>query len=90
MKDWRGRYTGDVMRALSEPTKELRVKAFAEAMKNRVEGYARDMIVANDTCLMHMLRGGMTICIELMDGANSALETAEGEANAGAEEGNPI
>lgn len=88
MNDWMKEYEALLDKALREPTFEDRAKALESAMRKRVEWLARQQAGVNDTPLLHALRGMITICIELADGARAALDAESAEANGGAGEGN--
>lgn len=65
------------------------VKTFRDVMKARADVIARQMIGVNDANLMFALKGQISICCELHDGAKAALDAKKAEATAGGADGNP-
>ena len=63
------------------------LKAFRLAMLTRAEEIARQQTGVNDDKVLHALRGQLTICFELADGATNALEADKASANARNAEG---
>ena len=55
---------------------------FCKMLTARAEITARDMVGVNDPNLMFALKGQISICYELVDGAMAALETEKAKANA--------
>lgn len=63
------------------------VEQFCGMMNARAELTARDMIGVADANVMFALKGQISICYELVDGAMAALEAKKAEANASIAEG---
>ena len=63
------------------------VEKFCEMLKARATLTARDMIGVNDPNLMFAIKGQISICYELVDGATAALEAEKAKANASIGEG---
>jgi len=58
------------------------LKEFCNAMRQRAMLVSRNIVSADDDNTMHALRGQLSICFELADGAESALEAEKAKANA--------
>lgn len=82
-------YESELDQAFGGESREERLKHFARAMRIRAEKTARDQVAANDTPLLHALRGQITILYEQSDWAVRALESDKDKAKSESEEGHP-
>ena len=57
------------------------VGVFCELMKSRAECAARDTLETNDANIVFTLKGQISICYELVDGAREALAAKRASAN---------
>lgn len=89
MMDPSNRYGELMSEVYAALTKADAVKKFRYALMARAEAASRDLTVTTDARVVDLLRGQISICFELADGAQSAQESAEARARAAAEDGIP-
>lgn len=77
------KYTTAMESVFDKLRKADALKDFRKAMMSRAEWISRDLTSIPDTDdrVSLVLRGALTICFELADGAKSALEGGNEEAN---------
>lgn len=82
-------YDGLLKEAFGDGPRVERIAAFVRAMRLRTVKSARDNVQCREIVDFGMMRGQISICDELMEWGEMALDSADGHAGPDADDGIP-